>query len=936
MRLGQRIVVAGAAIASLLLALSPAAHASFGLQSFDFAIDSAPPAGAKPGAVGPPDVQAGSHPFQVSIDFAFKTIESHGATIPDGSVKDLQVEFPTGLVGNLDGVPQCPQETFEQSFLFTQDCPADTQIGTLTLNTTTTDVTVPLFNLTPPARVPARFGVFALVTPVIMDASVRTGGDYGLTVNLRNLPQFLPIIGGALTLWGVPADRGHDTLRGSCLQSGGGSSGECPSAAPPKILLTLPGSCGGPPQATVSVDSWEDPSVPVEGEAAPRDQAGKALSLTGCEKLDFNPTVEVQSERTTADTPSGFAINVRIPQHESSDGLAAADLREAVVALPSGISLNPAAADGLGACSQQQIGLADAAQPSCPNASRIGSMDIESPLLARPLQGAIYLATPYENTFGSLLAVYMAAEQSGVLLKLAGRIDANPETGQLRLTIDGAPQLPFADLTLTFEGGPRAPLATAPGCGTFTTTSRLTPYSAPATTPVTSSSNFVVDEGCGGGFSPSFLAGDTGALAGRDTSFTLQVTRGDGEQLVQSLLATLPPGLLAHLSGVPLCMEAQASAGTCGAPSEIGSIAIAAGAGSHPFYFDGQIFLTGPYGGAPFGLSIVVPGIAGPLDLGTIVVRARVSVDLEDARLTIATDSLPSILQGIPLRIRGIYLTIDRPGFMLNPTSCKRQQVSATVVGAGGANALTTSPFAVAGCASLPFSPSFSASSTGLVTQAGGAAFDLTIRNPQGAQANIRAISVAFPKQLSPRLTTIQAACAQATFAANPASCPLTSIVGVATVHTPILGVALSGPAYLVSGARATLPRLALVLQGQGLVLRIAGSLNVLSGHPVAATFAAMPDAPILSLALELARKPHSALGANFLGKARGSLCGRKLTMTTAIVAQSGARVEGSTRVSIANCAIRRSTKRGGQRVRVRGNAEGSSSPSRSRVRMKG
>jgi hypothetical protein len=908
-----RIIVASVAVASSLLVWSPVAHASFGLQSFDFSVDSAPPAGAEPGAVGPPDVQAGSHPFQVSIGFAFKTTESQGAKIPDGSVKDLQVELPTGFVGNADSVPQCPQETFEQSFLFTQDCPADTQIGILTLDTTLAEITVPLFNLTPPPGVPARFGVFALITPVIMDVSVRTGGDYGLTVNLLNLSQLLPVLGGTVVLWGVPADKRHDALRGNCLESGGGSSGECPSNSPVKPFLTLPGSCGGSPEATVSVDSWENPGVPVQGEAVPRNEEGNALSLTGCERLNFNPTLEVQSESTTADTPSGFAVDVRMPQNEDPYGLAEADLRHAVVTLPPGVSLNPAAADGLGACSSQQIGLDNAAQPDCPDASRIGSVDIESPLLARALQGAIYLATPNENTFGSLLAVYMAAEQDGVLLKLAGRIDANPGTGQLTFTIDDTPQLPFTDLTLTFEGGPRAPLATPPGCGTFTTTSQLTPYSVPqAAAPATPSSSFNVDEGCGGGFSPSFLAGATSVLAGHDTGFTLQIARADGEQLIQSLSATLPPGLLARLSGVPLCMEVQAVAGTCAAASEIGSIVIAAGAGSDPFHFEGQVFLTGPYGGAPFSLSIVVPGVAGPLELGTIVVRAKVFVDLQDAHMTITTDSLPSILEGVPLRIRGVNLTIDRPGFMLNPTSCERQRVSATVIGATGAEALLSSPFAVAGCVSLPFSPSLAASTTGLVTQAGGAALALKIRNPQGTQANIRAISVVFPEQFSPRLTTIQVACTQATFATNPASCPLTSVVGLATVRTPILGVALSGPAYLVSGGRATLPRLALVLQGQGLTLQIVGSLNVASGHPVTATFASMPDAPISSFALNMARQANSALGANFLTKASGSLCGRNLQMPIMIVAQSGARVDRTTKVSVAGCPKHRAAVRSG------------------------
>lgn len=905
MRRRRAIVAVCAAAAVLVAMLAPAARASLGFRSLDFSIDSAPPAGAEPGAGGPPQVQAGSHPYQVNIDFAFdQTTDPQGEPAPDGAVKDLRIEFPAGLIGGLTEIPRCPPEAFKGTDLFTQGCPADTQVGTLTLDTTFLDTTVPVFNLEPPPEVAAELGVFALVTPVPMGVSVRTGGDYALTVDLRNLPQFLPLLAGSLSLWGVPGDAGHDTLRGSCLGLGGESVGSCPSAAPRMPLLTLPGSCAGPPRATLRANSWERPGAFVAASAVPRDGAGDALSLRGCERLDFSPTVAVRSESRAADAPSGFALDLRLPQSENPDGLAEAEVRDVAVALPSGVSINPAAAAGLGACRPQEIGLDDSAAPRCPDSSRIGSVAIDSPSIAGSLQGSIYLAAPHENAFGSMLAAYLTAERDGVLVKLAGRIDADPGSGQLTVALNGMPQLPFSRMTLDFDGGPRAVLATPSGCGTFEATARLVPHSASGNGgAVARSSGFAIDRGCGSAFSPSFLGGTTSALAGHHTDLVLRLERAGGEEAIRSFSATLPRGLLPMLGDVPPCADAQAAAGRCGTSSQIGSVAIAAGAGPLPFRFSGKVFLTGPYGGAPFGLSITVPGIAGPFDLGAIVLRARISVDPRDARVTIATDSLPQILRGIPLRIRGFALTsIDRPGLFFAPTACEGQSVSARALGGAGVMASLSSGFFLTGCSGLRFSPRVSASTSARVTRAGGAALELAVRNPLGAQANIRAISARFPRQLSPRLSAIQAACARWTFALDPESCPAASVVGKVSVRAPILDVPLRGPAYLVSRGLDALPRIVLMPRARGVMLRIGGSLRISAVGATAVTFASIPDAPISSFVLSLPRGSRGALGASFLRKAVGSLCGRNLTMLTKVVAQSGLGVRRSVPVSVTGC----------------------------------
>ncbi len=899
----QAIIVTCANAALLLSMLAPAACASLGIQSSEFSIDSAPPAGAEPGAVGPPQVQAGSHPYQVTLAFAFdQSTNANGETVPSGAAKTIEVDLPPGFIGSLAGLPQCPMQAFMESSLFTQGCPADTQVGTMSLDSTFFDLTFPLFNLEPAPEVVGQLGAFALVAPVPIGISVRTGGDYGLTMSVRNLPQFLPVFSSSVNLWGVPADERHDSLRGSCLNLGE-STGRCPSGAPRKPFLTLPGSCEEPPRARFRIDAWEQPGLFLSFAAVPRDDEGAPLGLLGCDRLDFSPAMEAGAESRAADTPSGFSVDLRLPQSESPDGLGEADLRSAVVSLPRGVSINLAAADGLGACLPQEIGLDDSSMPRCPDSSRIGSVEIETPLIADPLQGSIFLAAPHGNAFDSMLAAYVVARRDGVLIKLAARIDADPDTGQLTMTLEG-PQLPFSDLSLGFDGGPRAPLATPLKCGTFAATARLTSYAVSDSVAAAPSSGFVIDRDCGGGFSPAFDAGATSSLAGRHTGLALRLVRADGEQTIRGFTAILPQGLLPLLGTIPPCVEAQAATGSCGASSQVGSVAIAAGAGSHPLHLSGKVFLTGPYGGAPFGLSIAVPGIAGPFDLGPIVVRARVSVDPGDMRVTIATDSLPQILRGIPLRIRSLDLSSeDRPGLFLEPTKCTGQQVTARALGSGGANASLSSPFFLAGCKGLPFSPRISASTSARVTRSGGAALELAVRDSDGEGANIRAISVAFPRQLSPRLSAIQAACPRPAFGADPASCPPASVVGRAGVRSPILDVALRGPIYLVSRGGDALPQIVLVLQGRGVELRIVGSLSVSETGTTAAKFSSLPDAPISSFALSLPRGPRSAFGASFLGGRGGSLCGRDLTMTARIVAQNGSSIRRSFGVSVRGCA---------------------------------
>lgn len=895
------------ALILLLVLVGPigVARASIRFESTGFSIFSAPPAGSEPGAVGPLDMQAGSHPYDVEAAFTFnQTTDAEGRPVPDEAVKDLEVELPPGLLGNPTHIPQCPFEEFQSSSLFSQGCPQAAQVGTMKLETTLAKITLPVFNLEPAPGKAAQFGVYALISPMVMDVSVRSESDYGLRVTLGNLPQSLPVVGGVLNLWGVPADAGHDTLRGHCLGFEGQSLGECPAGVSRRPFLTLPVRCGEPPVVTFRMDSWERPGEFVSRSASPHDPEGHRLTLEGCDAIDFSPGIDVRPEGEDADSPAGVEIDLKLPQGENPDGLARAQLRDIALALPPGLTLDPAAADGLSSCTISQIGLGRNSPPACPESSRLGSVTVASSLTAEPLQGSIYLATPQQNPFGGMLAAYLVAEGSGVLVKIPAEILAGAGDGQLTVHLDRLPQLPFSEFSLRFDGGPRAPLALPPRCGSFVTSARLHAYSDPAESePTVASSSFTVDRGCGGGFSPSFLGGATSSIAGHPTGLTLRLARGDGEDEIDRFSVVLPLGLLPLLSGIPSCPEPEARGGDCPQASRIASVAVAAGAGSHPFDFSGGAFITGPYKGAPFGLAIEVPATAGPFDLGLVVVRAQVLVDPVSARVTIVTDPLPRILQGIPLRIRSFELTtMARPGLFAAPTSCEQQELGARVVGWTGAVASPATPFLVDDCSSLQFEPRITAATAGHASRHRGASLRLTIRNRLGGQANLRSVAIGFPRQLSPRLSTIQGACPAAIFAAGPGLCPPTSAIGTARASTPIFESPLEGTAYLVSRSREALPRIVLVLTSRGPRLELVGSLHVSKRGASAVSFEELPDAPISRFAISLPSGPNSALGANFLHQANGTLCGHSLKLATGATAYNGARAKRTVRVKVTGC----------------------------------
>ncbi len=849
---------------------------------------------------GLPATQAGSHPDSMNITIMFKhhppaDRAGEPGEIPDGNPEDIEVNLPPGLVVN----PTVTLEKCTEAQLLISACPAGSAVGQLTAFTTTF-AEIPgqrVYNMVPPPNVPSDFGLNVLHLGVIVHiiGKVRTGSDYGITGAVPGISQRGGTSGAVVSFEGFPA----------------GPTG--------KPLLTMPSACGSPLKTTMTSESWQGefaealPSYSLGAE-------GKPVTVTGCEDLSFDPELKVHPSTNEADSPSGLSVELSVPREESASSLAQADLKDATVTLPAGMSISTSAAGGLGACTPQQIDLRSAAAPSCPNSSKIASVEIMTPLLEVPLHGALYLAqqgnggsAQGENPFNSLLAMYLVAEGPGVVLKIPGEVRLDPVTGQVTahfgedpLTGSYLPQLPFSNLKIDFFGDPRAPLSTPSQCGTYTVTSQLTPWSAPQSgPPATPSSSFEINQGCHGPeFSPSFTAGTVNNRAGGYSPITTTFRREDGEEELGRVQVQLPPGLLGNVASVPLCGEPQASVGECEASSQIGETTAGVGAGPNQFYVSGKVYLTGPYEGAPYGLSIAVPAIAGPFNLDReghpIVVRAALTINPTTAAATVTTDPLPQIIQGVPLQIRTVNVTINRQGFVFNPTNCAPLSIDGHATSSPlGQNTTLSSPFQAADCAALAFKPSVKVSTSGHTSRANGASLDFKLtypKTPFGSQANIASAKVELPKQLPSRLTTLQKACIAATFEKDPAACPAASVIGIVRATTPILPGTLTGPAYFVSHGGEAFPDLEMVLQGDGVRVNLVGSTFISKKGITSTTLKTVPDVPVGSFEVYLPEGRYSALAAN------GNLCKSTLKMPTSFVAQNGAELHQNTPIAVTGC----------------------------------
>jgi hypothetical protein len=908
----KRSMVFLVVLAASLVVFAAPAMAGFGFLPGDegFAFNTV-------NADGSTAMQAGAHPVAVTTNIGLNLkINESGIVTSDGDIKDTHIALAPGFVGDVNAIPQCTQAQFATVPPFREgaefegaDCPPDTQIGVakVTFDVYGFVAVVGVYNLVPPPGVPAMFGFRPDRLPIVLTPTVRTGGDYGLTVNSENIDQSLPTLAVSVKLWGVPADAAHDGERGVCLASGG----SCPSEITPVALLRQATSCAGPQQTVASIDSWENPGVFLTDTSVSQDGSGNPVGLEGCNQLPFAPSITARPDTSEADTPAGLAVSVKVPQEGLLDpnGLGSADLKNVSVALPAGMAINPGRAVGLAVCPVAQDAIGTENAPSCPAGSRIGTARISTPLLSEPIEGEVFVVQSNPPDVKLLIA----GSLDGINVKLLGDARLDEASGQITTSFTSLPQFPVSEVKLALDGGSHAPLLTPPSCGSFATSGDFTPWSTPYEADALSGDVFALNSTPGGAcpgvmpFAPVLTAGSSSDQAAGSTAFSVLVSRNDGEQRIGGLQFKMPEGLLGSIAGVPRCGEPQAAQGTCPAGSQIGHVLVQAGGGPdtltipQPGEPQAPVYLTGPYNGAPFGLSIAVPVIAGPFNLGTVVVRGSIHVNPNTTQLTVDTGSVPSILDGVPTDLRLIDAVIDRPGFMFNPTNCTPTVVTGTATSTQGTTTALSSRFQVGACQSLKFQPKFTVSTQANTSKRNGASLTAKLAYPQAGQANIAKVAVTLPKALPSRLTTIQQACPEATFNANPASCPAGSNIGVATASTPVLANPVVGPAYLVSHGGAAFPDLVLILQGEGVKLELIGSINIKKSITSSA-FNTVPDAPIRSFELKLPEGPHSGLAAVLPAKAKGSLCGSSLTMPTTLTGQNGAQIKQNTRIAVTGC----------------------------------
>jgi hypothetical protein len=793
---------------------------------------------------------------------------------PEGSLKRIRVDVPPGLAADPQALPACSDAQFNAN-----SCPANTEVGMTELivfdGLSDLTVTGRVFNLAPRPNLPLLFGIDVGLPPlvnvhILLEGHVAWYGDYHEYFEINNVPREGELGGAKVPL---------ATLKSKLFFNG---------RADKNNFLTLPSVCSPSTTSFLEVESYA-------GDVS-RTQTHTPVGVDGCANVPFAPSAAASPETAQSDAPDGGTFVVKEPQHTAEDEINTADIRDAHVTLPEGMTLNPSAAHGLQACTAAQIAIGTTNPVTCPAAARVGTVTIETDLPPRSLAGNAYLGDPGGGPItGPPYTIYLDAESVyGVSVRLQGQVSPNPSTGRLEATFTNNPPLPFSELILTANGGARAPLANPLVCASSQVQSLFTPYTGLAA--AVSSTPFTTT-GCPSPlpFALTQSAQSQPTTAAGYTSYNFGLGRADGQQYLSKVAATLPEGLVGVVPSVTLCGEPQAAQGSCPAASQIGTATVAAGAGPEPFAFSGPVFLTGPYNGAPYGLSIPVRALAGPFDLGTVVTRAAVSVDPYSARV-ITSSSLPTIVGGVPLRLRSIDVDVNRSKFLLNPTSCATLSTDTILTSTFGAGDALSSPFQATGCSALAFKPKLTAGTKAKTSRRIGAALKVKIVFPKGAQANVSSVFVQLPKQLPARVSTLNLACREATFNANPFSCPPGAYVGTAIVSTPVLPHRLTGWAILVSHGGAAFPDFDLLLTGaDGVTVILVGHTNIVK-NITSSDFASLPDVPVSSVEVKLPQGKKSALGAI------GNLCRKRLTMPTTITGQNGKVLKRKTRIAVAGC----------------------------------
>jgi hypothetical protein len=834
----------GAAAAVLALACvgAPSAQAAFGVAKFDAGTCTMNTEPA-PECTRDSDPsfwysQAAGHPQWGITDFEFNAKPDLLGT-PDGSVKDVHVDLPPGLSVNPEAVAKCTTAQLEA-----EACPADAAVGTnyIVAFSSGARVQIPttVYNMVPPYGMPARYGMSVPLIggEIYLDGAVAWDSDYHESFTISNITDSVPLVQTRLVFNGRAGDG---------------------------TFITMPSGCTGPATTRLAVDSHQNPGQYLHY------STDTPIGASGCDQVPFKPTISVTPDNRTAGAPAGVTVSLDVPQNPNGTGQPnSAALKDAHITMPEGMTLNPSAANGLEACTDAQLGKGTRNPVACPAASAIGTWSLETPVLpAGTLKGTAYLGQPIgrDPASGTEYRMFLVAESPryGVSVRLVGNVAADPQTGRLTASFRDNPQIQFSSVKVSLRGGDRAPLVNPPTCGTKQATGFFTGYhggSANAT------ANVTIDQGCdrASKFGPGITAAVSDPRAGGSPTFTLGMTRNDGEQQLKRIDVTLPPGLLAKPAGIPLCDDGHAAAGTCPASSRIGTVRVTAGAGNTPYPLTGQAYLTGPYGGGPYGMSIVVPAKAGPFDLGLVVVRAAITLDRNDAHVRVLSDPLPTILDGIPLLLRSVSVTIDRPDTMRTPTSCAPLTIATAFTSLTGATANATAPFQATNCDALAFTPRTKVALTGASQTTDGKhpGVDATVTQAPG-QANIKQVQVTMPLSIALDPENAQGLCEFADGLRGV--CPEKSVIGTATARTPLLPHDLKGKVYFVKGVRQdksgrlvkTLPTLLVQLKGD-VDLDIRATTAVDAQARLVSTFAPIPDAAVSSFRLKLDGGRHGIL----------------------------------------------------------------------------
>jgi hypothetical protein len=901
-RLTQLLGVVALGLFLTALTATPAL-AQFGFEKLDFRFTNAD------GSVA---TQAGAHPFAVTNTLDFNTtIDPLHGEAPDELVKDIRVSLPEGLVGDPTAVPRCSNADFVDvdQELKLPHCSNASAVGTIIIKLSVGGadpeyLSLPVYNLIPPPGVVQKLGFIVYGVPIVIEFTLNPDPPYNIIASVNNTPEPLPLYRSELSVWGNPADPVHDSERGNCIvatffskDSKIHTTGQsCPASIAPAPFITVPRACEGPLPTIYEANSWQNPGVFAKGSILTHDdfEPPNPEGMTGCSKLGFSPSIAAQPTTKAASSPTGldFALNVEDEGLTSSSGLAQSDIKKSVVTLPEGFSVNPSIAEGLEVCTEADLARETAfseAGAGCPNASKIGSVEVETPLLDENVNGALYQAAPYENPFDSLIALYIVIKNPtlGLVVRQPLRVIPDPLTGRLTTVAEDMPQLPFSHFRLHFREGARSPLASPPKCGTYNAEADLYPWAGG--TPVHTTSAFQIITGpdagpCASGglppFKPGLIAGSINNAAGRFSPFNIRLFRSDSEQEITHFSIKLPPGITAKLAGVPYCSNAQIANAiarkgphggqeeledpSCPAGSEIGHTLVGGGVGSALAYAPGKVYLAGPYNGSNLSIVAITAGIVGPFDIGTVVVREALKIDPETAEAFIdatGSDPIPHIIKGVPVHLRDVRVYTDRPNFVLNPTDCSRTSTASTVLGSGldfGSEAddrpiTVSTPYQAADCAALPFKPKLSLKLKGGTRRGAHPAFTAKLKMNGIGEAGIARAEVTLPKSEFIENAHFQTICTRIQFkagAGNGTQCPAKSIYGKARAITPILGEPLTGPVFLRSSEHQ-LPDLVVALHNSQVDFDLVGRVDSVKGR-LRSTFETTPDAPVTSFVLEM------------------------------------------------------------------------------------